>query len=709
MTAPILQNISKIKSNISILFILILVIFLFHINITSANTGINSQIPYSGNIVKNNGTVLDGSYRAKFILYNASSAGTIIYEEIRDGVTNYVGTGVSPLLSVSDGRFEILLGSQNTTINTVNDDSLWLELQLDMDNNGSYEEIFSPRKRIGSALSTINSMRLVANGGVSTNTLSLDSIGNLVFTGDSAIERMRITGTGVITASALGGASNATIPSGFDRLLLANSSGQFSQLSLDSLWSIFGNNTSSVWNGSTGSFLGTTSAQPLVLATTNATAQDIRFFTGVNGANERMRILGTGNVGIGMTAPTTTLDVNGATTLRGNTYVKANGQMYFTNIDTGGSSGGEDLAIFGAYGGPVAIERYRFRRDGTFVVAGDARFGTSVTATSIVSSGASTLRFAESQMTLKSDDTGGGDGLYLTRSYGVTATNAEVLRIRRDTGNVGIGTASPGAALQINGGAAIGYSASTVAPTNGLAISGNLGAGTTTPGAQLTVNLPTQATNTVNSLLMTRFQRPQTSGLKYGNSMDILLGSYGTTVNSETRVDFRLANGSTDLPDTTVMTLQGNGNVGIGTTAPTARLTLVAGTATANTAPLKFTSGTNITTPEAGAVEWNGTNLFLTNSSNIRQTINQGLTATATLDFPSTNNNSFNNLTVTVTGAVDGDVVTLGIPNASVPAAASSFTAWVSAANTVTVRFSNHSGVAQDPASGSFKVFVTKF
>ena len=108
-------------------------------------------------------------------------------------------------------------------------------------------------------------------------------------------------------------------------------------------------------------------------------------------------------------------------------------------------------------------------------------------------------------------------------------------------------------------------------------------------------------------------------------------------------------------------------------------------------------------------MEWNGTNLFLTTSGNVRQTINQGLTATDTLDFPSTNNDSFNNLTVTVTGAVDGDVVTLGIPNASVPDANSNFTAWVSAANTVTVRFNNNSGVAQDPASGSFKVFVTKF
>ena len=210
MTDPILQNISEIKSNkIILLGFLFLAIYLFNINITSANTGINPQIPYSGTIVKNDGTLLEGSYRAKFILYNASSAGTVIYEEIRDGFTNYAGTGVSPLLSVSDGRFEVLLGSQNTTISTINDDSLWLELQLDMDNNGSYEEVFSPRKRIGSALSAINSMRLVANGGVSTNTLSLDISGNVI-------------------ATSLGGAVNSSTPVGFDRVLLANSSGQFS-------------------------------------------------------------------------------------------------------------------------------------------------------------------------------------------------------------------------------------------------------------------------------------------------------------------------------------------------------------------------------------------------------------------------------------------------------------------------------------------------
>lgn len=53
-------------------------------------------------------------------------------------------------------------------------------------------------------------------------------------------------------------------------------------------------------------------------------------------------------------------------------------------------------------------------------------------------------------------------------------------------------------------------------------------------------------------------------------------------------------------------------SVGIGTADPTARLHLPAGTATASTAPLKLTSGTSLTTPENGAVEYDGTNYFVT-------------------------------------------------------------------------------------------------
>jgi len=48
-------------------------------------------------------------------------------------------------------------------------------------------------------------------------------------------------------------------------------------------------------------------------------------------------------------------------------------------------------------------------------------------------------------------------------------------------------------------------------------------------------------------------------------------------------------------------------------TTPTAMLHL--GQGTSSLSSLKFTSGTTLTTPEAGAVEWNGTNLFVTQTS----------------------------------------------------------------------------------------------
>jgi hypothetical protein len=150
------------------------------------------------------------------------------------------------------------------------------------------------------------------------------------------------------------------------------------------------------------------------------------------------------------------------------------------------------------------------------------------------------------------------------------------------------------------------------------------------------------------------------------------------------------------------------GNVGIGQTTPTAVLHLKAGTATASTAPLKFTSqGASLLNPvEAGAVEFNGTNLLFTPSTT-RHTVNHGLIGSATLNFPSTTTLLSADLTITVTGAALSDVVSLGVPNAAVNAN-TSYSAWVSAANTVTVRFNNYSSGTVDPASGLFKVFVTK-
>jgi len=85
------------------------------------------------------------------------------------------------------------------------------------------------------------------------------------------------------------------------------------------------------------------------------------------------------------------------------------------------------------------------------------------------------------------------------------------------------------------------------------------------------------------------------------------------------------------------MALSSAGRLGIGQSAPSALLHLKAGTATASTAPIKLTSGTNLTTAETGAIEFSNpggvNNLFFTRSGTTRETVftgNDGATAPAT-------------------------------------------------------------------------------
>jgi hypothetical protein len=84
------------------------------------------------------------------------------------------------------------------------------------------------------------------------------------------------------------------------------------------------------------------------------------------------------------------------------------------------------------------------------------------------------------------------------------------------------------------------------------------------------------------------------------------------------------------------------------------------------------------------------------------------LRGSAPLDFPSTSAQNSSDLTITVTGAALGDVVSLGASNAAV-SANTSYSAWVSADDTVTVRFNNYSSGAVDPAGGTFRVMVFKY
>ena len=85
-------------------------------------------------------------------------------------------------------------------------------------------------------------------------------------------------------------------------------------------------------------------------------------------------------------------------------------------------------------------------------------------------------------------------------------------------------------------------------------------------------------------------------------------------------------------------------------------------------------------------------------------TVNTVLTGSAALDFASIATLASADLTITVTGAVVGDEVALGLPAA--PTAGIVFNAFVSSANTVTVRAHNYTGGSIDPASATYSARV---
>jgi hypothetical protein len=134
----------------------------------------------------------------------------------------------------------------------------------------------------------------------------------------------------------------------------------------------------------------------------------------------------------------------------------------------------------------------------------------------------------------------------------------------------------------------------------------------------------------------------------------------------------------------------------------------IAGGVNGNEVPFKYLAGVAAQVPVVdGAKNFNGTNEFLT-AGGVNYTLAKTLTATSALNFGNTAAQTSADLTIALTGAADGDVVLLGVPIAALNAD-SCYTAFVSAANVVTVRFNNYSAGAINPASGTFRISIIKY
>ena len=229
---------------------------------------------------------------------------------------------------------------------------------------------------------------------------------------------------------------------------------------------------------------------------------------------------------------------------------------------------------------------------------------------------------------------GSGYGGYLSFwTELASSVTTEKMRINKD-GLVGIGTTTPTAVLHLKAGTATANTApikltagtNLTTPEAGVVeFNGNNLFFTTGSTRQIAVAATSALTSSRIPFATTNGRLTDSSKLTYGSTADTLHveGSSGNTLFELTRAgeitykyninSSNVLNITNSTSDSEYYFARGN-KFGIGVSA-TARLHVVGGTATANTAPIKLTAGTNLTTPEAGTIEFNGNNLFFTTGS----------------------------------------------------------------------------------------------
>jgi hypothetical protein len=143
--------------------------------------------------------------------------------------------------------------------------------------------------------------------------------------------------------------------------------------------------------------------------------------------------------------------------------------------------------------------------------------------------------------------------------------------------------------------------------------------------------------------------------------------------------------------------------------SPTAYVEIGAGTGDAGTAPLKLTSGTILSTPEAGAIEYDGTDLYLTNNT-ARYKLERVLTGQLSTNFggPSLAAGSAVTTTLAIAGVQAGDVVSVNSNSGSVNPPSIFITAYATTSGTVSLRAYNAGSSAVTLASDTYNIRVIK-
>lgn len=125
---------------------------------TQSASTIPQKISYQGMLTDNNGDPLHGNFTMEFAFYTTSSGGTAIWNEEQSSV------------SVENGIFNVLLGSNESLTNLAFDEPYWLGITV----NG---DLLSPRIELASSAYSLNTVRIQGKPIASDNPSNGDLLG----------------------------------------------------------------------------------------------------------------------------------------------------------------------------------------------------------------------------------------------------------------------------------------------------------------------------------------------------------------------------------------------------------------------------------------------------------------------------------------------------------------------------------------------------
>ncbi|MFA5024012.1 MAG: hypothetical protein WC523_03610 [Patescibacteria group bacterium] len=379
---------------------------------------------------------------------------------------------------------------------------------------------------------------------------------------------------------------------------------------------------------------------------------DIGFYDEKN-SRTPMVINNQGYVGIGTTNPGAKLQVVGAANGWAGWFVgdSTTGQSYGTTVRAGTNS--SDIAF--EVSSQTNTNYLRVRGDGQTTIQGNVGIGTTLPTAKLDVRGDLIVRHAGDYAgVIRVDNYNGGHGGAIKVSAGATATLQhvafgwtpsgstgeatfnEIMRVEK-AGNVGISKTNPAAALDVVGAinsnstvngtglciagdckaswAAVG-SASSGWTQNGAEVyktntSGNVGIGTTAPGAQLHIS---GAGTSIRGLAITATDTTGYSELQFIGGRQYRIGSAGSGVGDIPNSFYIYDNNATQHR----LLINSAGNVGVGTSAPGAKLAVSGGDIVAETGQGRFkgwyTAGSGlaaelgISSGEAYFIAYNRTN-----------------------------------------------------------------------------------------------------